>query len=353
MKKREIDRRDFLKYVAAGGGVLMGGGIPLPRMVSAKTKFTLAVAGGSWGAGNRKVFLEDNGFQKKFNLDVEYHHQIDSVIVAQAIANKDSPIFDVISGMSGNAVKTYVAGATAELDLNIVTNWPDIYAQAKFPNYVAGFCLLNYGLVYNTKHVKRPESFKDLWDPKYKGRVGLPQYGWMGNYFLHGINKLFGGNEDDVMPGIDALADLMKKQNPIMVQNTDHAMKLFTAEEIVIMSFWDGRTRMLQARGVPVDFVWAKNFIAFFNGMWVMRNNKIPRICMEFVNASLDPDAQVEFMKIFKYSPTNRKCKFPPGYENARVTEKELDNAAELDWVKVVGNLEKNMELWNKKVLGG
>jgi putative spermidine/putrescine transport system substrate-binding protein len=354
VKKNAIDRRDFLKYAAAmGGGVLMGGGIPLPRMASAKPKFTLASSGGSWGAGNRKVFVEQSGFQKKFDLDVEYHHQIDSVVVAQAMSNKNNPIFDAVSALLPNAVKMYIAGAAVEgLDMNIVTNWPDIYPQAKFKNVLGGFCFLNYGLVYNTKHVKRPQSFKDLWNPKYKGRVGIPDYAWMGNSYLHGINKLFGGAEENTMPGIEALADLMKKQKPILVQNTDHAMKLFTSEELVIMSFWDGRTRMLQGQGVPVDFVWAENFIAMFIGMCLMKNSKDPKLSMEFVNTSLGPDVQVEFMKIFKYAPCNRKCKFPAGFEHVKVTEKELEKAADLDWLKVVKDLEKNLELWNKHVLG-
>jgi len=354
VRKSTIDRRDFLKYTAAiGGGVFMGGGFPLPRMASARPKFTLASTGGSWGAGNRKVFAEQSGFEKKFDVEMVYHHQIDAVVVAQAVANKDNPIFDAASAMLPNAVKMYIAGAAVDgLDMNIVTNWPDIYPQARFKNVLGGFCFLNFGLVYNTTHVKRPQSYKDLWNPTYKGRVGIPQYGWMGNSWLHGINKVFGGTEDNTMPGIEGLADLMKKQKPILVQNTDHAMKLFTSEELVLMPFWDGRTRMLQGQGVPVDFVWAKNFVALFIGMLLMRNTKDPKLGMEFVNLSLAPDSQVEFMKIFKYAPCNRKCTFPSGFEHVRVTEKELENAADLDWVRVVNNMEKNLELWNKHVLG-
>jgi putative spermidine/putrescine transport system substrate-binding protein len=354
MKKSAIDRRDFLKYAGTiGGGVLMGGGILLPRMASAKPKFTLVSTGGSWGAGNRKVFAEQSGFQKKFGVEMVYHHQIDSVAMAQAVANKDNPIFDAASALLPNSVKMILAeAAVTELDMNIVTNWPDIYPQAKFKNALGGFCFLNFGLVYNTKHAKRPESFKDLWNPKYKGRVGIPDYPWVGDWFLHGINKLFGGTEDNTMPGIEALSDLMKKQKFILVQNTDHAMKLFTSEELVMMPFWDGRTRMLQKQGVPVDFVWAQEFITMFIGMCLMKNSKVWKLQNEFVNLSLDPDVQVEFMKIFNYAPCNRKSKFPKGYEKVKVTEKELEKAADLDWLKVVKNVEKNMELWNKNVLG-
>jgi hypothetical protein len=73
---------------------------------------------------------------------------------------------------------------------------------------------------------------------------------------------------------------------------------------------------------------------------------------MDFVNVTLDPHAQVGFMKIFKYSPANRKCKFTKGLEHLKIPERALEKAADLDWLKVVKNLEKNLELWNKKVLG-
>ena len=37
------------------------------------------------------------------------------------------------------------------------------------------------GLVYNTKEASKPASYQDLLNPKYKGRVGIPTYGWVGN----------------------------------------------------------------------------------------------------------------------------------------------------------------------------
>jgi putative spermidine/putrescine transport system substrate-binding protein len=355
MKKGEIERRDFLKYAATiGGGLLMGGGIPLPRMASAKAKFTLAMTGGSWGDTVKKVFVEGSGFKKKFDLDVDYSIQIDSVAVSKAILNKENPIFDVMEGFNPNGAKVLIAeAAVEELDLNILTNWPDIYPQAKMGNAYAGFCFINDVLTYNKKYVKRPESYHDLWNPKYKGHVGIPAYGWVGDYFLHAINKFFGGTEDNTMPGIEALADLMKKQKPVVPDTVDLVKKLFHAEELWIMPFWDGRTHQLIEEGAPVDFIWPKDYLSMYEGMSVMKNTRIPKIAMEFVNTTLDPNAQVEFMKVFKYAPTNRKAKIPKELEYAKVPEKEIEKAADLDWIKVVNNLEKNMELWNKKVLGG
>jgi spermidine/putrescine-binding protein len=357
MKKRAMDRREFLKYAGyaatIGGGVLLGGGIPPSETASAKAKFTLARVGGSWGDGLVKVFVEGSGFRRKWDVAVEYAVQIDSVSVSKGIINKENPIFDVFNSYNTDAAKLYSAGAIdTDLDLSGLSNYGDIPSQAKVGKYFAGFLYLNIGLCYNAKYVKRPESYRDMWNPKYKGRVGIPAYGWNGRYWLHAINKFLGGTEDNTMPAIEALGDLMKKQKPLVPDTVDLVKKLFHAGELWIMPFWDGRTRQLIEEGAPVDFFWPKDYLALFHGMAIMNNTEVPEICMDFVNGTLDPRNQVEFVKIFKYSPTNRKCELPRELEGVKVPEKELEKAADIDWVKVVNNLEKNLELWNKHVLG-
>jgi ABC-type Fe3+ transport system substrate-binding protein len=94
------------------------------------------------------------------------------------------------------------------------------------------------GLVYNTKEASKPASYQDLLNPKYKGRVGIPTYGWVGNSWLQVLNKTLGGNEDNVDPGIKFLAELVRKNEAVIIENTDAALKAFTREEIVIILEW-------------------------------------------------------------------------------------------------------------------
>jgi putative spermidine/putrescine transport system substrate-binding protein len=71
--------------------------------------------------------------------------------------------------------------------------------------------MLVWGLTYNTKQASKPVSFQDMWDPKYRGKVGIPAYGWYGMMFLHEINRMLGGTEAHVSKGLAAMADLVKK----------------------------------------------------------------------------------------------------------------------------------------------
>ena len=90
-------------------------------------------------------------------------------------------------------------------------------------------------------------------NPKYRGRVGIPAYGKVANSWLQVLNKTLGGNEDDIDPGIAFLVELMKKNQPLIVENADAGLKAFAREEIVIMPYWNGRTHVLQSQGVPVE----------------------------------------------------------------------------------------------------
>ena len=146
-------------------------------------------------------------------------------------------------------------------DLSICTNYKDILDSAKEPprgtlkNWFAPYVLVIMGMVYNTKEASKPGLLptRTCSIRNTKGRVGIPAYGKVGNSWLQVLNKTLGGNEDDIDPGIAFLVELMKKNQPLIVENADAGLKAFAREEIVVMPYWNGRTHALQSQGVPVD----------------------------------------------------------------------------------------------------
>ena len=50
--------------------------------------------------------------------------------------------------------------------------------------------------------------------------------------------------------------------------------------------------------------------------------------------------------------PASRKAKLPPELERVRVPEKELSQAARLDWKKINDHRSAYLDRWNKEVLG-
>jgi putative spermidine/putrescine transport system substrate-binding protein len=351
-----LSRRRFLELLGASAILAMEAGRPLPS--AAEDKFTIASTGGSWGEGVKQNFVVATDFEKRYKLPVAYSHQLESVAAAKIVANCGKPIFSVSTHWQTEAVLMADAGCVVGYNLDLVTNYRDIWREVTLEQrpglgpYYAMYILAMWGLTWNTKLAKKPASYKDLWNPEYKGKVAVPTYAWFGINWLHAVNKLFGGNEDNITPGIQAVAELVRKNNAIIMENVDHGMKLFQREEIAIAPFWNGRTFALQDGGLPVAIEYVENSVAAGAGFLIMKGTAFPEVAQRFVNDTLDERYQLGMARMFKYTPTSRKITLPPDLERARVAERELERTARLDWKKINDHRGAYLERWNKEVLG-
>jgi len=217
--------------------------------------------------------------------------------------------------------------------------------------YYAATSILMIGLVWNTKRATKPTSWKDMWNPKYRGKVGLPDFAYIGQLWLEAINKLEGGNEDNITPGIHAVADFVRKQDPVVMHTSPEGVKLFQQEEIVIAPFLNARTFQLQDAGVPVSIEYVPNSIADGDGYVILNGTRYPELAQRFINITLDAQRQVEIARKFGYPPTNLQAQLPSDLERLRITPKELDGAVTLDWGKMAIHRDRDLERWNKEAI--
>src|SRR4029453_1582566 len=128
----------------------------------------------------------------------------------------------------------------------------------------------------------------DLGSAKYKGKIAIPAYGWVGIQWLHALNQALGGTPDNKHPGKKAIRGRVKKNDAIIMENTDVTLKAFTREEIWMMPFWNGRCFSLQAEGVPVDIVYPKGSLQVGNGFPILKGTKFERQGRHVVNNTAD-----------------------------------------------------------------
>lgn len=344
-------RRDALKLfgAASAGAFLMENGLILPA--NAQGTFTWAATGGTWGDTINKAFVQEAGFADQTALSVVHSAQLESVAAAKILAECGRAPFDVSSGAQADYILLNDGGCLERYDPEIVTNLPDIHDEARVEDYYAAFNILLFGLTWNSKETSKPQSYKDLWKSEYRGRVGVPGYGWYGMTWLHSVNKLFGGDEDNIEPGITAVAELVQDNRAIIVENADHGTKLMELGEVVIMPYWDGRTVRLQEAGVPAQFEFVDGTIVLGNGFSIMKGTQHPEEAQLFVNNTLDPELQVEFSKWSKYPPGNRKAQLPDELSHIAIPEGAMDKAAQIDWRKVNEHRSTYLERWNREVL--
>jgi putative spermidine/putrescine transport system substrate-binding protein len=353
-----INRRQFQAALGWGAASIALAELGLSRPARAEENFTLASTGASWGEGLRAAFVDAPRFEEKNNAKVTQEFAIDSVFTAKAMASCGTPPFSTLAVLQAEANFLALGGCLQDYDLDIVANYKDIVDSAKEPargalkNWFAPFVLIVMGLVYNTKEASKPASYQDLLDPKYKGRVGIPAYGWVGNSWLQVLNKTLGGTADNVDPGIAFLSQLVKQSEAVILENTDAAMKAFTREEIVIMPFWNGRTFVLQSQGVPVDIEYVPGTMLVGNGFPVLRGGKFIELTNRFCNLTMDGQYQMEMTKRFFYPPSNRNAKLAPEMAKYAFPPDKEKNVVAIDYEKMNAHKSQYLDRWNKEVLG-
>ena len=111
------------------------------------------------------------------------------------------------------------------------------------------------GIGYNPNKIKTPpKKWSDLWDPKYKGRVGLTALNsQLGIAFLSELNRVSGGTDDNFDPAFKALRELLPSVNAIGANLGAYAT-LWQQEQIDIAPYNFNFVQTLKGKGVPVEF---------------------------------------------------------------------------------------------------
>ena len=353
-----INRRQFEALLGWSSAAIALSELGLAWPVRAEESFTVASTGASWGEGLRASFIEGPKFEEANKVKVTQEFGIDSVITAKAMASCGSPPFSTVSVLQAEGSFLGLGACLQDYDLGICTNYQDILDSAKEPprgglkNWFAAYVLVIMGMVYNTKEASKPASYRDLLNPKYKGRVGIPAYGWVGNSWLQVLNKTLGGNEDNIDPGIAFLAELMKKNQPIIIENADAGLKAFAREEIVIMPYWNGRTHVLQSQGVPVDIEYVPGTMVVAPAFPILKGGKFIELANRFCNLTMDGEYQMEMVKRFFYPPSNGKIKLPPELVKYAFPLDKEKNVVKIDYEKMNAHKSQYLDRWNKEVLG-
>jgi putative spermidine/putrescine transport system substrate-binding protein len=156
---------------------------------------------------------------------------------------------------------------------------------------------------YSPERVSAPPAgFGDLMDPKYKDKVGFPD----GNFFyvMMAAGLFAGGSAND----FDKAKEAMTKVNANglrLYPSTDAGGPPFKTGEIDIGVMWLARISMWQNAGIPVAAAFPKEgCILYVSGMVVPKNAPNKAAAFKYINAMLDPRAQLGFAEHMGYLPT-------------------------------------------------
>jgi len=323
--------------------------LALASYASAGGTFTVAAAGGSWGQVIKESLMQPFEEQHQVSLKHDVKGNVQRLLAM--VANPGASGIDAVE-VSGSRIALAVGNNVLEkLDPSKIPNYKFIPAAFKNEYWIGGLvCPLS--IVYNSKYVTAEEasSWDVLTNPKFKGRVGIPEYTWQGENWLHAVNLRYGGTYENLTPGIEFAAKVMRNGGTI-IQSPDHGLKLFGAGSIWVAAFLTGRAMSPAGQAIPLQFTLVENWWPLSPGFAIVKGTKDLNLAQEFVNASLAPQYQMAMGRVAGCAPTSSEAELPDDLKHVAVPESALKKAAILDYGQMFKAGPVALERWNREVL--
>lgn len=352
-KREGWSRRDMLKYTGLGAlGVAGSVLLPQTRPLAAPT-LTVMTVGGSWGDAIKKMIAEP--FAAKYGASLAWDNRPNSQQIAAIHAMGGNPSADTAE-MGGSRVGHAMSlGLLEKIDVAKAPNFGRVHPAFK-NDYWAARGVAPWVLVFNTKHVNKADAMAKGWDilldPKLKGRIAVPKFGWMGEMWMNAVNLAKGGGYDNLDASVELARKAINENDGLVMNSNDQGMKMFTSGEIVAAPFWTGRAYQLADKGVPLDLLFTKGWSFYGFGFSVLKGTKNADLAHKYIDHSLSPEVQLAVSRKFSYLPTLADIQVPDDLPRVKVSQQDLDNASNVDYSQVIKHSDKNLERWNKEVLG-
>ena len=302
-----IDRRTFLHLAGATAAALTSAcsGGPEPS----RQRLRLMLNGGIYEELARRLVIDP--FERATNASVEVVPASAAQIVTRLMAERAAPTVDVV------VIDQLVMGKAIESGLfeTIATgNIPSLRDLAPEAIDARGFGPMvhchNLALGYNTKllSVDPPQSWAELWHPRFKGLVvpGAIEL-TPGLLFLLEANALNGGSYANVDPGFAALARLTPNVRKYF-HNIGEVRPLVSQENAIVAI----SSNMLQAeinQGSAVGMVFpAEGCLGSPAVAQIVRGTRVKGLAEQFIDFYLRPDAQLGWARDYNVSVFNQKA---------------------------------------------
>ena len=222
--------------------------------------------------------------------------------------------------------------------------FPELKSDIAIPHIYSAQVIL-----YNTNQVKTPpQSFADLWDPKWRGKIGLADILYPNNTLAAALAG--GGGIGNLDPAEKKLMEWRSLDVKIYPSNEALAAAL-KSEEVWITTMWLARGFMWKKSGIPLAHVVPKEGTpAIVFQASVPKNAKNKAGGFAYLDAMLDAKAQGGFADKMGYVPTVTDAVLPEELaKQVSLTEAERARLLKPDYAYAAGRSQRTLDFWNKE----
>ncbi|TAN31624.1 MAG: extracellular solute-binding protein [Castellaniella sp.] len=247
--------------------------------------------------------------------------------------------FDMFAGFQAGALEPITPKHVSRLDKVL----PFLKTSYSIPHIYSA-----HVLVYNTEKVKeKPKSFADLWDPRYKGRVGLVDALFPTNTVIAAI--VGGGSPTNIAPAAAKLRELHALRAKVYPSQEALGIGLKAGETWIAITA-AARSYMWHKAGIPLAFSVPSEggFPATYEA-GVPKNASHKAEGYKYLDAMLEPSAQLAFAAKMGYLPCVSDAKLPPDLDAAiGFTQAEQDRMLKINLDYLTKEHASILDTWMK-----
>jgi iron(III) transport system substrate-binding protein len=192
--------------------------------------------------------------------------------------------------------------------------------------------------VYNTRLIKKselPRTYKDLLDPKWKGKLGIEA---KNEDWFASVVDIMGGGEK----GLQFFRDLVARNG--LSARTGHTLlnnMVIAGEVPLALTVYNYMPEQAKKYGAPIDWFALEPAVARSNAVGIARHAPHPNAALLFYEYMLGEGQQ--YLVKMDYVPSNRKA--PSPLKNLRIVQ--------TDPIRTLDEAEKWSKLFESIVLQG
>jgi putative spermidine/putrescine transport system substrate-binding protein len=309
-----------------------------------------------WGGADGTVIQRHivDPFVKETGAVVVVENGNTSASIAKARAQKGDPQLDVIFLDDIGVLTLAREDILEKLDLAKMPQAKEIHPTYRVGDGY-GIGIFNYitTILYNDKVVTAPpKSWRELWDPKYRGKVLVtPITHTQGLLLTVMAARLGGGSLDNLAAAWPKLRELRPNIHS-QVENRAVGAELLKSGEALLSVEIPYYYKAYIERGYPIAMTTdlEEGFFSITGAACLVKGGKASRdLAYAFINRALTAEAQSRLAEDLWYGPTNPNAKLAPQAARFMVHKPEqYTRAIQVDRLKLLELRPMIIDEWNK-----
>ena len=322
----------------------------------------LAIAGAAFGQKTQltvytaletdQIKAYENGFTKvNPNIELKWVRDSTGVITAKLLAEKANPQADVVMGVAASSLalldKQGMLEPYAPLNLDgIMSQYKD---KKKVPAWF-GMDVWGATVCFNTveaqkKGIPKPETWKDMTKPIYKGQIVMPNPASSGTGFFDVTAWLTLWGDDNGKGGGWKYMDALHENIAQYTHSGSKPCNMAASGEFIMGISFEYRGNTNKAKGAPIDLIFPKEGLGWdLEAFAIHKGTKNLDAAKKLADWASSKDAMMLYGKNFAI--TAQPGLAPP---LANVPKDYEARLVKMDFVKTAESRERVLAEWTKR----